>query len=148
MCIRLQASNFWHGFCLITQYQNKDMNNQSSIVVLGASPNPGRTSFLASKMLMQKGFAVSAYGKKAVKIDNLEISDSIPTSLNQHIHAITIFLKPDKQKEYYNFILNAKPKSIIFNPGTENPELEKMAKQKKINTISSCTIALTAMGIL
>lgn len=143
---------FWHAFCLIRnttdQPKNKYMNNNNAIVVLGASPNPSRTSYLAAKLLMQKGYLVSAYGASTGKIDNLEISSSIPQKSNNHIDAITIFLKPERQKDYYDFILNANPTSIIFNPGTENPELEKLAKNNKINIISCCTIALSAVGML
>ena len=127
---------------------HKSMSNQNSVVVLGASPNPNRTSYLAAKILMQKGYAVSAYGNTVGKIDQLDIAETVPEKINRHIDAITIFLKPERQKEYYDFILNAKPTSIIFNPGTENPELEKLAKKKKINIISCCTIALSAVGML
>lgn len=124
------------------------MKNQNSIVVLGASPNPNRTSYLAAKLLLQKGYDVTAYGKHTGKIDQLNISNNMPNVTNGAIDAISIFMKPEKQKDYYNFILEAKPKSIIFNPGSENPELEKLAKRNKINIVSCCTIALSAVGML
>lgn len=124
------------------------MINQNSIVVLGASPNPSRTSYLAAKVLMQKGYAVTAYGNRTGKIDQLAISDHVPNAVHRQIDAITIFLKPERQKKYYDYILSTNPKSIIFNPGTENPELIKMARNKKINIISCCTIALSAVGML
>lgn len=124
------------------------MKNQNSIVVLGASPNPNRTSYLAAKLLMQKGYDVTAFGRTIGKIDALSISDNIPKNFGHGIDAITIFLKPELQKIYYDYILNTKPKSIIFNPGTENPELIKLARLKKIKIISCCTIALAAVGML
>jgi predicted CoA-binding protein len=122
--------------------------NNNSIVVLGASPNPNRTSYLAAKVLVQKGYDVEAYGNKIGAIDQLSISDAIPTSKNQSIDAITIFLKPQRQKKYYDYILGTNPKRIIFNPGTENPELIRLAKLRNINIISCCTIALSAVGML
>ena len=124
------------------------MKIKNSVVVLGASPNPSRTSYLAAKLLMQKGFNVKAYGNRVGKIDQITISDDIPLSLGQHIDAISIFLKPERQKEFYDYIISSNPKSLIFNPGTENPELEKMARRRKINIISCCTIALSAVGML
>ncbi len=124
------------------------MINQNSIVVLGASPNPSRTSYLAAKVLMQKGYAVTAYGNRTGKIDQLAILDGVPNDAQRKIDAITIFLKPERQKKYYDYILSTNPKSIIFNPGTENPELIKMARRRKINIISCCTIALSAVGML
>ena len=124
------------------------MINSNSIVVLGASPNPTRTSYLAAKLLVQKGYHVAAYGNRNGKIDQLSISDQMPNGAVSKVDAITIFLKPERQKKYYDYILSTNPKSIIFNPGTENPELIKMAKRRKINIISCCTIALTAVGML
>ncbi len=124
------------------------MKNQNSIIVLGASPNPSRTSYLAAKVLLQKGYNVKAIGNKTGKIDQLNISNEIPTTINNKVDAITIFLKPERQKKYYEYILNLNPTSIIFNPGTENPELIQMAENKKINIISCCTIAMSAVGML
>jgi predicted CoA-binding protein len=124
------------------------MITDNSIVVLGASPNPKRTSYLAAKVLIQKGYNVYAYGSKTGKIDQLSINDKLPNPVSKSIDAITIFLSPQKQKDYYEYILDTKPKSIIFNPGSENPELEKLAKKNNINIVSCCTIALTAVGFL
>ena len=124
------------------------MKIKNSVVVLGASPNPSRTSYLAAKLLQQKGYNVKAYGNRVGKIDQIMISDVIPLSLGQPIDAISIFLKPDRQKDYYDYIINSNPTSIIFNPGTENVELEKLARSKKIKIINCCTIALSAVGIL
>jgi len=124
------------------------MINSNSIVVLGASPNPSRTSYLAAKILLQKGYNVQAYGSRSGSIDQLTILKDLPDGTISKIEAITIFLKPERQKIYYDYILKAKPTSIIFNPGTENPELIKMAQSRKINIISCCTIALSAVGML
>ncbi len=124
------------------------MKVKNSVVVLGASPNPNRTSYLAAKLLAQKGYNVKAFGKHAGSIDTIAISDTIPMSFNQNIDVISIFLKPHQQKDYYTYILNSKPKSIIFNPGSENPELEALAKIHSIKIVSCCTIALSAVGML
>ena len=144
MCITLLNNKIGTPFDLYYE----DMINQNSIVVLGASPNPSRTSYLAAKVLMQKGYEVTAYGNRIGKIDQLSISNDVPNDTKGTIDAITIFLKPERQKKYYDYILDANPKSIIFNPGTENPELIKLAKRRKINIISCCTIALSAVGML
>jgi hypothetical protein len=38
------------------------------------------------------------------------------------------------------------PKRIIFNPGTENDELAKMAKDKGIQPVEACTLVLLSTG--
>jgi predicted CoA-binding protein len=124
------------------------MNKHQAVVVLGASSNPNRTSYLAAKLLMQKGRPVFAYGNKKGKIGQLAISDSIPNNYNQEVDTISIFLKPEQQIDYYNYILQSNPKKLIFNPGSENPELEALVKLKKTEVVTNCTIALTVMGIL
>lgn len=126
----------------------KDMSKQNSILVLGASPNPVRTSYLAAKVLIQKGYAVSAYGNRVGKIDHLNISNEIPKVSSEQVDAITIFMKPEKQRAYYDYIIAAKPRNLIFNPGSENPELEQLAERNKINIIHCCTIALSAVGLI
>ena len=58
------------------------------------------------------------------------------------IDTVTMYLNPIRQKEYYDRIIHLKPRRIIFNPGAENPELEKLAKQKGIQTENACTLVL------
>lgn len=116
------------------------------IIILGASPNPNRTSFMATKLLGKKGYDLLALGNRHGYIENLELKTQWPNEKN--VDAITIFLKPERQKKYYHQILNMHPRTIIFNPGTENEELEKLAKARGIKIISCCTIALMAVGML
>ena len=79
------------------------------------------------------------------QIDNIEIYDF--TENIEKAETITIFLNPIRQKKMYNYILSLHPKRIVFNPGTENPELEELARQHKITVIKGCTIALLMSGM-
>ncbi|MBK8684130.1 MAG: CoA-binding protein [Bacteroidetes bacterium] len=58
-----------------------------------------------------------------------------PLDPPEHADTISVFLNPDRQKNYYDYILNLHPKRIIFNPGTENPELIELATQRNIQII-------------
>jgi hypothetical protein len=42
--------------------------------------------------------------------------------------------------------MSLKPKRIIFNPGTENPELQRMAIQAGIKPIEACTLVMLGVG--
>jgi hypothetical protein len=55
-------------------------------------------------------------------------------------------LNPTAQKAYYDFILSLHPKRIIFNPGTENEELEELAQQNGIAAIEACTLVMLNTG--
>ena len=51
-------------------------------------------------------------------------------------------------RAWYDYILDLKPKRILFNPGTENPELERLAQQRGIQTEEACTLVLLSIGQL
>jgi hypothetical protein len=42
--------------------------------------------------------------------------------------------------------MNLHPRRIIFNPGTENDELIKMAKENKIEPVMGCTLVMLSTG--
>jgi uncharacterized protein len=123
------------------------MQIKGNIVVLGASSNPNRVSYMATKLLKNKGYNLKAFGNRKGKIENIEVETEL-NNIKDKVDAITVFLKPDSQKKYYNYILDQNPTSLIFNPGTENPELEALAKLRNIKIISCCTIALLTVNML
>lgn len=114
-------------------------------VVLGASPNPARYSYLAVRKLKNYQHEVVAIGKRKGKIGDVEINtDHIPVS---DVHTITLYLNPQNQQEYYDYILDLQPSRIIFNPGTENDELEKRAIENGIEPVQGCTLVMLGSGM-
>lgn len=113
-------------------------------LVLGASENPSRYSFLAINRLQQHKHPVVAIGKRAGKVQDVEIITEHP-QMND-IDTVTLYLNPTNQKPYYDYILSLHPKRIIFNPGTENPELQKMAKENGIVPVEACTLVMLGTG--
>lgn len=113
-------------------------------LVLGASPNPERYSFLAVNLLLEKGYAVYPYGIKKGQIGKQLIVNEWPASGS--IDTVTLYLGPAAQVEYYDAIIKLGPKRIIFNPGTENSELANLAKQNGIQTTEACTLVMLTTG--
>ncbi|MFI5134826.1 MAG: CoA-binding protein [Chitinophagales bacterium] len=120
------------------------MNEQRKTLVLGASPNPERYSYLAVQKLRRYGHSVIAVGGKEGKIADIEIRKDFPDE--KEIDTITMYLNPMRQQQYYDQIILAKPKRIIFNPGAENPELEELALKNNIETIEACTLVMLSTG--
>ncbi|MDI9320257.1 MAG: CoA-binding protein [Phycisphaerales bacterium] len=122
------------------------MNKISSkkTIVLGASTNPNRYSFLAVNKLLAHQHEVIAVGNKKGTIGSVAINTEMP--LIAGVDTITLYLNPTNQKPYYDYILAQKPKRIIFNPGTENEELESLAQNAGITTIEACTLVLLSIG--
>jgi hypothetical protein len=53
-----------------------------------------------------------------------------------------LYLNPARQKDYYNYIVETKPKRVLFNPGTENPELYQLLELNNIKSEVACTLVL------
>ena len=113
-------------------------------LVLGASQNPTRYSYLAINMLREKGHEVIAIGKREGKVNDVAILAQEISVVN--LDTVTLYLNADNQKPYYNYILAQKPKRIIFNPGAENNELALLAKENHILTQQACTLVLLSTG--
>ena len=113
-------------------------------VVLGASENPERYSYLAVEKLNRYGHQVVAIGNKSGKIGDTVIQTTRPEE--KEIDTVSLYLNPQIQKEYYDYIFSLHPKRVIFNPGTENDELEELLKEKGIQPMEACTLVLLGTG--
>lgn len=120
------------------------MATAKKTLVLGASDNPSRYSYLAMNRLKAHDHPVVAVGRKESEVAGITISKS-PVE-EKDVDTVTLYLNPTHQKEYYNYILGLKPKRIIFNPGTENPELMKLAREQGIEPVVACTLVMLATG--
>lgn len=113
-------------------------------LVLGASDNVERYSNKAVKKLVAFGHPVFAIGNKKTLIDNIDVhKENISI---EGLDTVTLYLSAKNQKQYYNYIISLKPKRIIFNPGTENDELERLAKENNITTLEACTLVMLSTG--
>ncbi len=113
-------------------------------LILGASSNPERYAYKATVKLASHGHEVFPVGLKSGNIEEHEILINNPIVAD--INTVTLYVGPKNQPMYYDYILNQiHPKRIIFNPGTENPELEKMAQEKGIETEVACTLVLLSL---
>ena len=113
-------------------------------LVLGASDNPARYSFRAANMLKQHGHDVVPVGIRQGQVAGMSIHTDRPQETG--IDTVTLYVGPQNQPEWYDYILGLKPRRILFNPGTENPELELLAQQNGIHTEEACTLVLLSIG--
>lgn len=113
-------------------------------LVLGASDNPSRYSYLAMNRLLAHRHPVVAVGRKQTAVNGIEVhKEQIAVD---DVDTVTLYLNPQNQVEYYNYILGLKPKRIIFNPGTENDELIRMTKEAGIKPVIACTLVMLSTG--
>lgn len=120
------------------------MSTPKLTVVIGASENPQRYSFLAVSRLRANGHPVIAIGKRAGQIGDTPIITEHPDVPG--VDTVTLYLNPTLQQEYYDYIFSLRPNRIIFNPGTENTELIKLATERGIKAQEACTLVLLSTG--
>ena len=113
-------------------------------LILGATPNVGRYAYLAANSLTKKGHPIVNVGLKPGEVAGVPIEK--PEAIHTDIDTITLYVGPQNQPPLYDYILQTHPKRIIFNPGTENTELRKMANEKGIQTEYACTLVLLSIG--
>lgn len=123
---------------------NVERNSFYKTLVLGASDKPDRFSYLAIKSLVNHSVEVFAIGARMGNVEGVEI---ITQKIDiDNIHTVTLYLNSKNQASYIDYIIGLKPKRIIFNPGTENPELLIKARENKINVIFDCTLVMLKNG--
>lgn len=115
------------------------MKNKKTLV-LGATTKPDRYAYKAIEMLVDKGHSVLAIGQNQGEVAGIKIhTKTIPL---KNIDTVTLYLNPVRQREYYNYIIETKPKRVIFNPGTENPEFYQLLQSNGIKVEVACTLVL------
>lgn len=109
-------------------------------LVIGASLNEDRYSNMAVKLLTNYHHEVVAFGLKSGVVSGV----SVDTELKNYedIDTVTMYLNPERQKEFYNYIINLKPRRVIFNPGTENNEFQELLTKQEIQFEEACTLVL------
>ncbi|MFD2916350.1 CoA-binding protein [Psychroserpens luteus] len=109
-------------------------------LVIGASLKPERYSNIAINRLNRYNHEVVAFGLREGQVAGVNIDTNLMPYKN--IDTVTLYLNPQRQKEYYDYIIGLHPKRIIFNPGTENPEFQNILKQENIYFEEACTLVL------
>ncbi|MEO8795560.1 MAG: CoA-binding protein [Daejeonella sp.] len=113
-------------------------------LIIGATNNPGRYANLAAHRLVKHGHEIVNVGIKKGEVAGVDIER--PDVIHPDVDTITLYIGPQHQAEYFDYILKTKPKRIIFNPGTENFELEELARENQIETLDACTLVLLSTG--
>ena len=111
-------------------------------LVIGASENQSRYSYKAVKQLTANGHKVYALGLKKGEIKGVEILTGFPQI--SEIDTVTLYVGPQNQPAYYNYVLALKPRRVIFNPGTENEEFMKLLSEHGVFCETACTLVLLA----
>jgi uncharacterized protein len=123
------------------------MNKQvKKTVILGATENRMRYAYVAAEMFDERNIPFIPVGIKKGKIFGQEILDLRTKPEIKDVHTVTLYIGPQNQEEWYDYIISLKPQRIIFNPGTGNPELMSLAKENGIQVCQACNLVLLSTG--
>jgi predicted CoA-binding protein len=114
------------------------------VLVYGASTNPSRYAYIATELLLQHGHEVSLVGIKKGEVLGLTIQQDQPVL--KDIDTVTLYVGPANQEGLFDYLMALVPRRVIFNPGTENPDLERALENAGIQTEEACTLVLLHTG--
>lgn len=113
-------------------------------LIIGATTNPARYANMAANRLAGAGHDIVNIGIRKGEVAGVPIEEM--GEIHPGVDTVTLYVGPARQPAFYDYILETKPKRIIFNPGTENPELETMAQEAGIEPVRACTLVLLSTG--
>ncbi len=113
-------------------------------LILGASTNTARYSYLVANKLVRKGHEIVNVGRKVGKVAGVAIEPA--EEIHTDIDTITLYVGPKNQDVYYDYIIKTKPKRVIFNPGTENETLKQLLEEAAIEPVEACTLVMLNTG--
>lgn len=113
-------------------------------LIIGASSNPKRYAYKAAERLLAHGHQIELLGLRSDKI----FGQTIDTERKPYkeLDTITLYIGPQRQPDFYDYVLSLKPDRVVFNPGTENPEFETLLRENGIEAEEACTLVLLGTG--
>ena len=109
-------------------------------LVLGSSIKPERYSNMAIKLLREYDHEVIAHGLREGMVEDVPIQTNFEDV--EGVDTVTLYVGPQNQPPYYDQIVELNPRRVIFNPGTENSELQNLLEEKGISYEEACTLVL------
>jgi predicted CoA-binding protein len=114
------------------------------VAVLGASSDTNRYSYKAIQMLKDYGHTPVPIHPRETEVLGYKVVPDIRALVKQgkKIDTLTMYVNPALSTKYQQDIIDLKPKRVIFNPGSENPGLEKALAENGILVEDACTLVL------
>ncbi len=109
-------------------------------LVLGVSLKEARYSNKVIHKLIADNHEVRAIGFKEGSVANINVS--IEKKMFKNIDTVSLYLSPVNQVSFYSYVVALNPERVIFNPGTENEEFQKILEKNGIKNETACTLVL------
>ena len=123
--------------------KRRPMSSQT-VAVLGASDNPERYSHKAVLLLQEHGHRVLPVHPALESIAGLPVVKdlgSLPA-----VETLTLYVGSARLPAMTEEIVRLRPGRVIFNPGTESPELQTALTAAGIPWEEACTLVMLRTG--
>ncbi len=116
------------------------------VSVLGASPKENRYSNKAVRRLKETGHRVIPVNPAYEEVEGLRAFAKVQDVARAVgvIDTLTVYLAPPNLE--LEDIIAARPRRVIFNPGTESALAREALDKANINWIEACTLVLLSTG--
>jgi predicted CoA-binding protein len=112
-----------------------------TVAILGASKKPDRYSYKAFKLLREHGYDPIPIHPVLENLEGAQVMKSI-LDIPDPVDTLTLYVGPGRITALIPEILQAKPRRVILNPGTESQELMDALDGAGIKYVEACTLVL------
>lgn len=113
------------------------------VLIIGASTKHQRYAYMATERLLEKDHEVYLLAKREGEVLGQKIHTEMPQAGS--IDTVTLYVGPNHQEEYFSKIIDLKPRRVIFNPGTENSDLQQLLADNGIEVEVNCTLVMLSL---
>lgn len=121
------------------------MEKSQRVAILGASDDPDRYSFKAFEMLKEHGHTPVPVSPKLKSLQDIPVVAHL-SEIQGPIDTLTMYVNPQVSTALKKEILAVRPNRIIFNPGSENPELASELEKVGTQVVVACTLVMLRTG--
>ncbi|MBB5040268.1 CoA-binding protein [Prosthecobacter dejongeii] len=121
------------------------MSTPERVVILGASDKPDRYAHKAMTALLQHGHEVVLVHPRLKEIEGRPVLGDMG-AVTGAVDTVTMYVGPAISAGLADKLVALKPKRVIFNPGSENPDLQDKLQAAGIRPEEACTLVLLATG--
>ena len=119
------------------------MRTPERVVILGASDKPDRYAHKAMTALLRHGHEVVLVHPRLKEIEGRPVLADV-REVTGPVDTVTMYVGPAISAGLADKLTALKPKRVIFNPGSENPDLQDKLQAAGIRPEEACTLVLLA----
>ena len=117
------------------------MPKAQNVAILGATERQDKYAYLAFKKLQAHGHRPLPVSPFVKSVEGVPAVASLK-ELKEPVDTLTMYVGPAKSDAMIEEIVALRPGRVIFNPGSENPNLAQRLEEEGIPYEEACTLVL------